>query len=197
MTTQPKETLLLFFTILFYAHGFLEGAFMVYTSIPRLRTIRDVDHHSLLRSPNLCNGLRDDSRATAQTTRQYMLEDGSTTLLLAETESWRQYVPLVASALVIVDVALGSPAANAVLGKVRGPKPGESSNESATPGVNPKERIDTQQVAQAALDKASSTLELKKYLEDNKTDWDRMEDIRRKMDEDMENFDRRSAKPPG
>lgn len=57
------------------------------------------------------------------------------------------------------------------------------------PRVNPKERIDSEQVAQAALDKARNSLELRNYLEAQKTDWDRMEEIRKKMDQDMAKLD--------
>ena len=41
------------------------------------------------------------------------------------------------------------------------------------------ERIDTVTVAQAAVQKAKNALELRKYLDENKTDKDRMEDLRK------------------
>ena len=55
--------------------------------------------------------------------------------------------------------------------------------------MNPKERIDSEKVAQVALDKARSTLELRNYLEEQKTDWDRMEEMRKKMDQQMAEMD--------
>lgn len=119
-----------------------------------------------------------------------MFDGVSSSLLVAEVESWRQYVPLAVSGLVILDIALGSPAANAILGKVMKP-PTEDDFESGKPTTNPKERVDSKQVAQAALDKASSSLELRKFLDERKTDYDKMEDLKRKMDEDMEKFDNR------
>lgn len=54
---------------------------------------------------------------------------------------------------------------------------------------NPKERIDSEKVAQEALDKARNTLELRNYLEEQKTDWDRMEEMRKKMDQQMAEMD--------
>jgi hypothetical protein len=122
--------------------------------------------------------------------------EASTLVVAINTENWRQYVPLVVSGLVIVDIALGSPAANAVLGKARGPTEGASGTDADgdAPIRNAKERIDTQKVAQAALDRASSTLELRRFLEENKSDWDRMEDLKRKMDQEMDEFDRKTQK---
>jgi hypothetical protein len=145
----------------------------------------------------------------------------TTSVILAESEeSWRQFVPLVVSLLVIVDILLGSPAANSVLGLMR-PKEEEEDKEGSR-GVdddvverqatnrNPfanlmpgqqngnnrgrnisksKERIDTQAVAQAALDKASATLELRKFLDESKSDWDKMREIQQKMDDDLSKFD--------
>ena len=139
-------------------------------------------------------------------------------LLIAE-ESWRQYVPLVVSVLIIIDILLGSPAANAVLAPLRRAEQAEEdgSAEQKTPpsaesntsllgklfgGVNAesdasigdggqrrRERIDSDKVAQAAIDKARSTLELKQFLEERKTDWDRMEEMKRKLDSDMQDLD--------
>jgi hypothetical protein len=153
--------------------------------------------------------------------------DAMTNLLLAaETESWRQYVPLAVCLFVIVDILLGSPAANSVLGLMR-PKEDETvgkeeddegqtatSMTSSSPfgslmqgggggnntrgrrgrnvsssSTKSKERIDTQAVAQAALDKASATLELRKFLNEGKSDWDKMREIQQKMDDDLSKFD--------
>lgn len=144
-----------------------------------------------------------------------------TNLILAETESWREYVPLVVSLFVIVDILLGSPAANSVLGLMRPKEEGTSDDDEgqATRSSNPfsslmqglprgqqqdgnnnnksgrggrnsnKERIDTKAVAQAALDKASATKELRKFLDESKSDWDKMRDIQQKMDNDLAQFD--------
>ena len=156
----------------------------------------------------------------------------NTFMLAAETESWRQYVPLVVSCLVIIDILLGSPAANAVLGVMR-PKEDDggagmttsddgsrssvdtesvAATNSGSPfaslfqglgggggdltggpggpaGRNPKERVDTQAVAQEALDKAAATKELRQFLDDNKSDWDKMKEIQQKMDQELAQFD--------
>jgi hypothetical protein len=115
---------------------------------------------------------------------------------MAETESWRQYVPLAVSGFVILDILLGSPAANSVMGLMRAQENDTEDAEDGAPRlgkrrsvVNTAERIDSMAVAQAAIDKANATLELKRFLEDQKTDWDKMEDIRKKMDQQMQELD--------
>jgi hypothetical protein len=57
--------------------------------------------------------------------------------------------------------------------------------------------IDTEAFAQAALDKASATLELRNYLDSNKSDWDKMEDIKREMDKQMQDLDRKNRPSDG
>jgi predicted RNase H-like nuclease (RuvC/YqgF family) len=112
---------------------------------------------------------------------------------MAETESWRQYVPLAVSALVILDILLGSPAANSVMDLMRAQENDDDAeaprSEKRQTVVNTAERVDSMAVAQAAIDKANATLELKRFLEEQKTDWDKMEDIRKKMDRQMQELD--------
>jgi len=52
-----------------------------------------------------------------------------------------------------------------------------------------KERVDSAAIAQAALDKAYGTMELKRFLEENKTDEQRYEDVRKKLDQQMQELD--------
>lgn len=126
--------------------------------------------------------------------------------LLADDDSgvasWRQYVPLAVIGLVLLDILLGSPAANSLLAPLKQPDPDakpksketyadswtEDDNNNNTRNVR-KERIDTDQVARAAINKARNTLELKRYLEENKTDWQKMNDIKKKLDAEMESLD--------
>lgn len=137
-----------------------------------------------------------------------MTSSSSSTFLLAAEESLRQYIPLVVSALVIVDILLGSPAANAVLGSIR-PKEqsfldsGEQAEQdnvsrpfgsSTTPGNTQRERVDTTEVAKAALERARTALEWNTEREKYKTDEQRMEEIRRKMDDQMRDFDSKGLK---
>lgn len=121
--------------------------------------------------------------------------DPSSSILLAE-ESWRQYVPLAVSIFVIGDILLGSPIVNLILAPMqRQIKDNEQNTEGgAAPTKNPKERIDSEKVAQEALDKARNTLELRNYLEKQKTDWDRMEEMRTKMDQQMAELDQQKKK---
>ncbi len=52
-----------------------------------------------------------------------------------------------------------------------------------------RERVDSEAIAQAALNKALNTLELKRFLEENKTDEQRYEEVRRKIDKQMEELE--------
>lgn len=119
--------------------------------------------------------------------REHELKLVDTTLMTAEAaDSWRQYVPLVVSAAVIMDILLGSPMANAVMAPLRPKDTVGTNNKASTTGTtNPKERVDTLALANAAVERAKNTLELRRYLDENKTDWQKLEDIKKKMDTEM------------
>ena len=136
-------------------------------------------------------------------------------LVLSETtESWRQYVPLVISVGVIIDILLGSPLANLALGPMRRASEKGATGDSTQDGSDngggggslfsafggdnaggkvvvdkSKERVDSEAIAQAALDKAMGTLELRRFLEENKTDEQRYEEVRKKIDSQMDELD--------
>jgi len=118
--------------------------------------------------------------------------------ILISTESWRQYVPLVVSILVIIDILLGSPAANLVM------KPLRQAQQDTDDGGNidgnlmsmfeqeqkkKRERVDVDEIAQAALEKAQNSKELRDYLERNKSEKDKMDDIRRKIDSQIRDME--------
>lgn len=54
------------------------------------------------------------------------------------------------------------------------------------PKVNPKERIDSEKVAQEALDKARNSLELREFLDQQK---DPIEEARKALDKQMADLD--------
>ena len=125
-------------------------------------------------------------------------------IMLSETESWRQYVPLAVSCGVILDILLGSPAANLVLAPMK--RASEDDSEGTDGGgdmgglfgekkssfvKNPKERIDTDAVAQEAIQRARYSMELRNFLEENKTDEQRYEDVRKKIDAQTEELDQK------
>lgn len=115
----------------------------------------------------------------------------SSTLLLAE-ESWRQYVPLAVSLLVIVDILLGSPLANSVLRLGRSQDDDTAQQEKADKEATIRtkgERIDSSQVAAAALERARNALEWNTERDKYKTDAQRMEDLRKKMDDQLRAMD--------
>ncbi|VEU34520.1 unnamed protein product [Pseudo-nitzschia multistriata] len=110
--------------------------------------------------------------------------------VIISSESWRQYVPLVVSCGIIIDILLGSPLANMALKPMR-PDNGADEEEKTKEENKPrsKARIDAELIAQQALDKANSTMELRNFLEERKTDYDRMEEMKRKLDSTMQELD--------
>mmetsp|Transcript_17546 Transcript_17546/g.27327 ORF Transcript_17546/g.27327 Transcript_17546/m.27327 type:complete len:176 (+) Transcript_17546:84-611(+) len=100
----------------------------------------------------------------------------------------RQYIALALILGVLIDIVLGSPMANAVM------KPMREASELAmddvgTKGVNEesksRERVDSEAIANEALQKARALQDLNKYLEENKTDKQRMEEMRQKIDRQL------------
>lgn len=125
-------------------------------------------------------------------------EASFSTLVVADDSSWRQYVSLALIAGVLVDILLGSPLANALLKPLKGGD--ESQNDSTDTTDNrkkraadsiekSKERIDSERVAKAAIERAQNALELRRFLDEQKTDWDRMEEMKRKLDSEMQVLD--------
>jgi hypothetical protein len=53
-----------------------------------------------------------------------------------------------------------------------------------------KERIDTDRVAQEAIARAQNALEFRTYLDSRKSDFDKIEDIKRNLDQDMKTLDK-------
>lgn len=142
------------------------------------------------------------TRMAHSTLNLYPLEHSSLLLVSEEAsgESWRQYVPLAVSCLVILDILLGSPVANMALAPMKRATEAQDRDagvEDSTGNValrskNPKERVDTEAIASQTLDKARGMLELREYLEDNKTDEKRFEEIRKDLDKQMAEFDSKS-----
>lgn len=104
-------------------------------------------------------------------------------------DNLRQYVPLGVSVLVIIDILLGSPMANGLLNKAR-PTANDTTNEllnfddtnsrQSQNNKPSKERIDSQKVAQAAIQRARYTLELRSFLDAQR---DPVVELQRKMDQ--------------
>lgn len=112
-------------------------------------------------------------------------------ILLAD-QSWRQYVSLVVIAGVLIDILLGSPLANSLLKPMKGDQATEDAEvekKAQSPRDKSRERIDSEAVAQAAIARAEGALELRKFLDERKTDWDKFEEMKRKLDSDMESLD--------
>lgn len=115
----------------------------------------------------------------------------STTVTQALEGEWRQYISLAVVVGVLVDIVLGSPLANAALKPLRGAQEQlhENFGSEKVVGLGSKERIDTDKVAQEAIDKARNVLELRNYLESRKSDWDRLEELKRDVDNTMQSLD--------
>jgi hypothetical protein len=141
--------------------------------------------------------------------------DAGVAVALSSSESWRQYVPVVVIGLVLIDILLGSPVASSVLNKALPPTDSESrgfskgtteaeggpSEATASPAAtalgspsrsSSRPRIDVDAFAKAALERAEGVTQLRDYLESRKTDYDRMEDMKREMDRKMEELDRKN-----
>lgn len=127
-----------------------------------------------------------------------------------DVEEWRQYVPLVVTGAVIIDILLGSPLANMALAPMK-----RATEEGASGGKNcinsesntnkslffgdrsstsrdrrtSKERVDSGAIAKAALFKATNTLELRRFLDENKTDEQKYDEVRKQIDRQMSELD--------
>ena len=55
--------------------------------------------------------------------------------------------------------------------------------------TNPKERVDTERIAQEALNQAYASMELRRYLDENKTEAQRLQEIRQRMDAELRQVD--------
>jgi hypothetical protein len=111
--------------------------------------------------------------------------------------SWRQYVPLVVTTFVLLDIVLGSPAANSVLKivqkRVDEQDQQESSNSSLTAASSSlqqqqpqsKPRVNVDALVEQAMAKAENAQSLRAYLDSRKTDQDRMREIRRQQDQQL------------
>jgi hypothetical protein len=137
------------------------------------------------------------------------------------TEEWRQYVPLVVTSAVIIDILLGSPLANMALAPMKRAteegaidagmknsmnsksnnannnngggslfsKEVSSSTSSSRGSRMTKERVDSGAIAKAALFKATNTLELRRFLDENKTDEQKYDEVRKQIDRQMSELD--------
>jgi hypothetical protein len=110
--------------------------------------------------------------------------------------TWKQYLSLGVILIVILDIVLGSPLLNMVTAPLkRRVLLEEDSTSTTSPNMDinqprlgttrwdkGKERVDTEAIAKEALDKANNAIGLRDYLERNKTDKDRMEQLQREID---------------
>jgi hypothetical protein len=132
------------------------------------------------------NGPGSSSSFTITTTRR------TNEVLSAEL---REYVPLIVSGAVIIDILAGSPFVNAVMSFAR-PKDEEEEAARTSGGNNnnnikdAKERIDSKKVAAAAVERAQNVVAIRQMLEDNKTRDDRIKDLQRKVEQQQAEFDR-------
>lgn len=101
--------------------------------------------------------------------------EASSTMMLADA-TWRQYVSLALVAGVLLDIVLGSPFANSLLKPLRGDQAETEGQEggadaNAAAVSRSKERVDSERLAQDAIARAENALELRRFLDERKTDW--------------------------
>jgi hypothetical protein len=106
------------------------------------------------------------------------------------TATWRQYVVLAVILAVLADILLGSPVAGAIAAPLRQQADDlqEQEVKKNSPLDTSRERVDSEAMAKQVLDKVYGTQELKDYLERNKSDKDRMEEMRQKVDRQFEDM---------
>lgn len=110
---------------------------------------------------------------------------------------WRQYVPLVAASTVILDIILGQPLLKIVTAPMRRASGLDDDAVSMAPNNKPKfnrnekERVDSNALAQAAVERARNSMELRRFLEENKSDEQRYEDKRKEIQKQMEALENR------
>lgn len=107
-------------------------------------------------------------------------------------QEFREYVPLIVSGAVIVDILAGSPFVNAVMSFARPKEETGVDQKRELEEELSNERIDSKQVAADAVERAQNVLELRQMLEDNKSDWDRIQDMQRKVEQQQAELDQRS-----
>jgi len=146
------------------------------------------------------------SSTSTSSLQLFPLDQSAAILLAEEAETWRQYVPLGVSLLVITDILLGNPIANLALAPMRQATLDNDDDDSAADGAgvskklkkkfvkNPNERVDTDALGQAAVQRARYSMDLRTFLEENKSDEDKYEDMRKKIDAMAQEFD--SKKKP-
>jgi hypothetical protein len=130
-----------------------------------------------------------------------------TTTTTGTVSDWRQYVPLGVSIAVIMDILLGSPFANAIVSRMR---PTTTKTTTMDPEIDDasdlsrprrqqqqqqqqqqsKERIDSQKVAQDAIQRAQYTLELRSFLDAKR---DPVVELQRRMEEQTRQLEHNQA----
>jgi len=167
---------------------------------PHLNTY---DHHHHQNTLTSSSSHKQQQKHTKKSSSSLNLfpEDQSTAFLLAEVETWRQYVPLVVALGVITDILLGNPLANMAMAPMRDATIDNNDDDVvAADGTttkkkkkkfvkNPSERIDTDAIGKAAVQKARYSMDLRTFLEENKSDEDKYEDMRKKIDKMAQEFD--------
>ena len=113
----------------------------------------------------------------------------SSWIISVEWNELRQYVPLVVILGVLVDIVLGSPLANSVLKPMRdasGLVEDALVDASDAPAMTKyKERVDSEAIAREAYDQAMGVKDLREYLEKNKTEKQKMEELRSQIDRQL------------
>jgi hypothetical protein len=130
---------------------------------------------------------------TAGATTTAAASAATITTTIGTVSDWRQYVPLGVSIAVIMDILLGSPFANAIVSRMRptttkttmDPEIDDASDLSRPrrqqqQQQQSKERIDSQKVAQDAIQRAQYTLELRSFLDAQR---DPVVELQRRMEE--------------
>eukprot|EP00587_Corethron_hystrix_P012808 CAMPEP_0113314282 /NCGR_PEP_ID=MMETSP0010_2-20120614/10400_1 /TAXON_ID=216773 ORGANISM="Corethron hystrix, Strain 308" /NCGR_SAMPLE_ID=MMETSP0010_2 /ASSEMBLY_ACC=CAM_ASM_000155 /LENGTH=160 /DNA_ID=CAMNT_0000170527 /DNA_START=98 /DNA_END=580 /DNA_ORIENTATION=- /assembly_acc=CAM_ASM_000155 len=132
----------------------------------------------------------------------------SIVLANADGESWRQYVPLAVSCFVILDILLGNPVVNLILSPMRRaadkaaeekdgistqsmPQPRATlrpkmSNKYNDPMIGDGRSIDVDELVRQTKSALEDKAEFEEYLEKTKTDVDRINDLKNKIERQLD-----------
>mmetsp|Transcript_27143 Transcript_27143/g.40094 ORF Transcript_27143/g.40094 Transcript_27143/m.40094 type:complete len:195 (-) Transcript_27143:27-611(-) len=130
----------------------------------------------------------------AQTTTSLHLFPDPSSMLISDGDvsgGWRQYVGLGVSLFVIVDIVLGNPFANAILAPIKDQaEEGQKGGGGEQSKRRRAERVNSEKIAREAIEQASFAKELRQYLAENKTDQQKIEEMRAEMDSNFKKVDR-------
>jgi hypothetical protein len=204
-TTMMTKILLLSVIAVTFTQAWMTATMYTRTSLATIREKFLAKRHG---SSHISNGV--SSSSSMMTMMMAMPLEGATTtaataavvasplsssvfLVANQVESWREYVPLVVSALVIIDIAMGRPVANAIMEPLQQATTNDSAISNETPWR--RQTIRRKNVSIPKLLRNRHWIEPMQVWncgaisDENKSDAQRLQELRRQMDEEIVKVD--------